>query len=129
MWVTAAAVVFRCGLKRGEGPRPHAATRREMTPPHYVLPPGCPTRRTCSPQAAQVVVDAIQEAGGRAVALAGDVTAPGFAERAVAEALRAFGDLTILVNNAGENGAEREGGAVGGGGLRVWEGGSWGGWW
>ncbi|KAG2436754.1 hypothetical protein HXX76_006278 [Chlamydomonas incerta] len=52
-------------------------------------------------QAAQVVVDAIQDAGGRAIAVAGDVTAAGFAERAVAEALRAFGDLTILVNNAG----------------------------
>ncbi|GLC37019.1 hypothetical protein PLESTB_001401000 [Pleodorina starrii] len=51
--------------------------------------------------AAQLVAGAIQEAGGRAVAVAGDVTAPDFAERAVAEAVRAFGGLHILVNNAG----------------------------
>ncbi|EFJ48538.1 hypothetical protein VOLCADRAFT_60269 [Volvox carteri f. nagariensis] len=51
--------------------------------------------------AAQMVAGAIQEAGGRAVPLAGDVTAPDFPERAVSEALRAFGGLHILVNNAG----------------------------
>ncbi|KXZ43467.1 hypothetical protein GPECTOR_89g487 [Gonium pectorale] len=51
--------------------------------------------------AAQLVADAVQEAGGRAVAVAGDVTDPAFAERAVGEALRVFGGLHILVNNAG----------------------------
>ncbi|GIL48060.1 hypothetical protein Vafri_4757 [Volvox africanus] len=51
--------------------------------------------------AAQLVAGAIQDAGGRAVALAGDVTAPEFPERAVAEAVRVFGGLHILVNNAG----------------------------
>ncbi|PNH05124.1 3-oxoacyl-[acyl-carrier-protein] reductase FabG [Tetrabaena socialis] len=56
--------------------------------------------------AAQLVAGAVQtfiehEAGGRAVAVAGDVTAPDFGERAVGEALRAFGGLHILINNAG----------------------------
>lgn len=51
--------------------------------------------------AAQTVVQCIQEAGGRAVPLAGDVTAADFPERAVGTAVGAFGGLHILVNNAG----------------------------
>lgn len=51
--------------------------------------------------AAQLVAGAIQEAGGRALALAGDVTDPDFPQRAVTETLRVFGGLHILVNNAG----------------------------
>jgi 3-oxoacyl-[acyl-carrier protein] reductase len=46
-------------------------------------------------------VAAITAKGGRAVALLGDVAAPDFGERAVAAALGAFGDLHIIVNNAG----------------------------
>ncbi|MBP7337098.1 SDR family oxidoreductase [Niveispirillum sp.] len=47
------------------------------------------------------VVAAIRAAGGQAEACAGDVLAPGFAERFVALAVERFGDLTIIVNNAG----------------------------
>jgi 3-oxoacyl-[acyl-carrier protein] reductase len=46
-------------------------------------------------------VAAITATGGRAVALIGDVAAPDFGERAVAAAIGAFGDLDIIVNNAG----------------------------
>jgi 3-oxoacyl-[acyl-carrier protein] reductase len=51
--------------------------------------------------AAQEVVEAIAAAGGRAVALAGDVGTVGVAEALVAGALEAFGRLDILINNAG----------------------------
>jgi 3-oxoacyl-[acyl-carrier protein] reductase len=47
------------------------------------------------------VVTQIANAGGRAVACAGSVTAPDFAERFVATAVREFGGLHIIVNNAG----------------------------
>jgi 3-oxoacyl-[acyl-carrier protein] reductase len=47
------------------------------------------------------VVREIGDAGGRAVACNGSVTAQGFAERFVDTALKAFGGLDILVNNAG----------------------------
>ena len=43
----------------------------------------------------------ITEAGGRVHALHGDVTADGFPERLVEEAIQVFGGLDILVNNAG----------------------------
>ncbi len=46
-------------------------------------------------------VKAIREAGGRAEAMAGDVTGGGFPDRLVAAALGAFGGLDIIVNNAG----------------------------
>ncbi|MEW6542857.1 MAG: glucose 1-dehydrogenase [Nitrospirota bacterium] len=44
---------------------------------------------------------AIQKAGGRALAVAGDVSDEAHARSAVAQAVRAFGALNILVNNAG----------------------------
>ncbi len=44
---------------------------------------------------------AIRQSGGRAAALAGDVTAPGFSQKLVDAALEAFGGLDIVVNNAG----------------------------
>jgi len=47
------------------------------------------------------VVAAIVNAGGRAVACAGDVTEADFGERFVQTALNAFGGLDIIVNNAG----------------------------
>ena len=50
---------------------------------------------------AKETVAAIEEAGGRAVACAGSVTAEGFAERFVATAVQEFGGLDIIVNNAG----------------------------
>lgn len=46
-------------------------------------------------------VAAIEKAGGRAVAVAGDVTAEGFGKAFVSTALETFGGLDIIVNNAG----------------------------
>jgi 3-oxoacyl-[acyl-carrier protein] reductase len=46
-------------------------------------------------------VSRITQAGGRSYPLQGDVTADGFAERLVEEAIGIFGGLDILVNNAG----------------------------
>jgi 3-oxoacyl-[acyl-carrier protein] reductase len=50
---------------------------------------------------AKQTVDAIQAAGGKAVACAGSVTDDGFAERFVQTAVDAFGGIDIIVNNAG----------------------------
>jgi 3-oxoacyl-[acyl-carrier protein] reductase len=54
-----------------------------------------------SKAAAEAVVEAISKAGGRAVAVQGDMAKAGTAEAVVAEALKAFGRLDVLVNNAG----------------------------
>jgi 3-oxoacyl-[acyl-carrier protein] reductase len=53
------------------------------------------------PEPAAETVSAIAGQGGRAVPLIGDVAAPDFGDRAVAKAIDAFGDLDIIVNNAG----------------------------
>lgn len=50
---------------------------------------------------AQAVVKEISEAGGRATACVGDVTAADFGERFVSTALDTFAGLDIIVNNAG----------------------------
>jgi NAD(P)-dependent dehydrogenase (short-subunit alcohol dehydrogenase family) len=50
---------------------------------------------------AQAVVDEIVAAGGRAVAVAGDVAAWETGQALVSTAVEAFGDLHVLVNNAG----------------------------
>lgn len=47
------------------------------------------------------VVETIKAAGGNAVACVGNVTAPDFGDRFVKAALDSFGDLHIVVNNAG----------------------------
>ena len=47
------------------------------------------------------VVAEIEQAGGRALALAGSVTAPDFGTRTVAATLEAFGAIDIIINNAG----------------------------
>jgi 3-oxoacyl-[acyl-carrier protein] reductase len=47
------------------------------------------------------VVAEIKTAGGEAVAVNGDVTAPGFADRFVGTAIDRLGGLDIIVNNAG----------------------------
>jgi 3-oxoacyl-[acyl-carrier protein] reductase len=52
-------------------------------------------------QPADAVVEAIAAQGGRAVALVGDVAQPDFGERAIQTTLDAFGDVDIIVNNAG----------------------------
>ena len=50
---------------------------------------------------AQETVQAIQAAGGQAVACVGSVSAPDFAERFVGTAVSEFKGLDIIVNNAG----------------------------
>lgn len=52
-------------------------------------------------QPAQQVVDEIRAAGGDAIAFAGSVTAPRFAEEFITAALQHFGGIDIIVNNAG----------------------------
>lgn len=54
-----------------------------------------------SPQAAEEVVKKIQEAGGKAAAYQADVSDFKQAEALVKFAIETFGDLSILVNNAG----------------------------
>lgn len=54
-----------------------------------------------SPDAATAVVDAITNAGGKAIAVQGDVSKESDAESLIAAAVKAFGRLDILVNNAG----------------------------
>ncbi len=54
-----------------------------------------------SPEAANEVVQKIQEAGGKAAAFQADVSDIKQAEALVKFAVQTFGDLSILVNNAG----------------------------
>ena len=55
---------------------------------------------------AQAVVDEIKQAGGKAVAVQGDVSNGADVKRFVGEARAALGPIGILVNNAGNAGAE-----------------------
>ena len=50
---------------------------------------------------AEAAARAIRDSGGSAVAFPGNVTADDFPNRFIAAALREFGDIHILVNNAG----------------------------
>ncbi|MDX6314136.1 MAG: 3-oxoacyl-[acyl-carrier protein] reductase [Streptomyces sp.] len=52
-------------------------------------------------EAAEAVVSAIEQAGGTAVAIQGDIGVREDVERLFKESLSAFGSLDILVNNAG----------------------------
>ncbi|HEV2772233.1 MAG TPA: 3-oxoacyl-ACP reductase FabG [Thermoleophilaceae bacterium] len=52
-------------------------------------------------EGAEAVVAAIEEAGGRAIAVQGDVSDPETAEPLFAELEEAFGEVMVLVNNAG----------------------------
>jgi 3-oxoacyl-[acyl-carrier protein] reductase len=54
-------------------------------------------------QAAQEVTAKIEAAGGRAVAIAGDVTDPRFPDYLIQKTVETFGALDILVNNAGHS--------------------------
>jgi 3-oxoacyl-[acyl-carrier protein] reductase len=49
----------------------------------------------------------IKASGGEAVAVNGDVTAPGFADRFVGVAIERLGGLDIIVNNAATPGIRR----------------------
>jgi 3-oxoacyl-[acyl-carrier protein] reductase len=53
------------------------------------------------PQPAEEAAGEIRAAGGDCLVYPGDVTRPGFAEGIVKEAVKAWGGLHILVNNAG----------------------------
>ena len=53
------------------------------------------------PAPAEETVEAIRRAGGDAVACAGSVVAPDFAERFIGMAVKTYGGLDIVVNNAG----------------------------
>ena len=50
---------------------------------------------------ADTVVDAITKAGGKAVAVAGDVSKPADAQAIIDAAIKTYGHLDILVNNSG----------------------------
>ncbi len=50
---------------------------------------------------AEETANAIKAAGGKALAVPGDMTDPAFPEQLVAKALDAFGGLDVIVNNAG----------------------------
>lgn len=50
---------------------------------------------------ARAVAQEIESAGGKAIAVPGDVTDPEFPERLIAKTIETFGSLHILVNNAG----------------------------
>lgn len=50
---------------------------------------------------ADVVADEIRVGGGDAIEVSGDITDPAFPERLVAETIKKYGTLNILVNNAG----------------------------
>lgn len=52
-------------------------------------------------EVAESAAAGIQAAGGRAIAVRADITSPGDVESAVATAVREFGGVQILVNNAG----------------------------
>jgi 3-oxoacyl-[acyl-carrier protein] reductase len=54
--------------------------------------------------AAAAVVAAIEQEGGRAIALQGDVSPSGVADGLVKQAAEAFGQVDILINNAGIGG-------------------------
>jgi 3-oxoacyl-[acyl-carrier protein] reductase len=54
-----------------------------------------------NPEPANAVVAEIEQAGGVAIAVPGDVTAPDFPEELLKAAVETYGKINILVNNAG----------------------------
>jgi 3-oxoacyl-[acyl-carrier protein] reductase len=53
------------------------------------------------PAPAQETANAIQDAGGKAIVVAGDVTDPAFPRQLISATLDSFGGIDIIVNNAG----------------------------
>lgn len=51
---------------------------------------------------AKEVINAIEQAGRKAVAIPGDISTESFCKQLVADAVEAFGSIDILVNNAGK---------------------------
>ncbi|KAG0048627.1 Methionine aminopeptidase 1 [Gryganskiella cystojenkinii] len=49
----------------------------------------------------KAVAEQIIKAGGKAIAVSGDVTDPAFPERVIGETIKAFGKINIIINNAG----------------------------
>ncbi len=62
---------------------------------------GCVVVNDINPAAAQSTVEAIVAAGGRAVANHSDITSYADSKHAVDKAIEAFGDVHVVVNNAG----------------------------
>ena len=54
-----------------------------------------------NPEPANAVVAEIKQAGGEAIAMPGDVTAPDFPEELMKTAVDTYGKINVLVNNAG----------------------------
>jgi len=52
---------------------------------------------------AELVVDNINSAGGKAIAIAADVSTPEGAQKLIDETISAYGQIDVLVNNAGIN--------------------------
>lgn len=86
-------VALVTGASRGIG----AACARRLARDHHAIAVNYASDRA----GAEAVVGAIIQAGGRAVALAGDVRDPAAVERLVEETIRQLGGLSVLVNNAG----------------------------
>lgn len=61
----------------------------------------CVVATDLDPSPLEEAVEEIEASGGEAVGLSADVTDDGFGERAVSLALESYGDLDIIVNNAG----------------------------
>ncbi|KAI1308947.1 hypothetical protein EDD11_004156 [Mortierella claussenii] len=49
----------------------------------------------------KAIAQQINNAGGKAIAVSGDVTDPAFSDRLIEETVKAFGKINIIVNNAG----------------------------
>jgi 3-oxoacyl-[acyl-carrier protein] reductase len=72
--------------------------------------PGSDENKNIIEQELNDTVAAIEAAGGKGIALYGDVADENDCQRVVAETLAAFGSLQILVNNAGKAGRYAHGG-------------------
>ncbi|GJJ74075.1 3-oxoacyl-[acyl-carrier protein] reductase [Entomortierella parvispora] len=49
----------------------------------------------------KAIAEQINKAGGKAIAVSGDVTDPAFPDRLISETIKAFGKINIIINNAG----------------------------
>ncbi|HEX3970672.1 MAG TPA: SDR family NAD(P)-dependent oxidoreductase, partial [Stellaceae bacterium] len=84
--------VFITGASRGIG----AATAREFAKRGHPVALSARTK-----DAIEILAQEINAAGGKAVAVPGDVGDPAQVERAIAGAVQQLGGLGIVINNAG----------------------------